>query len=83
MKSGTIQKKINYNSAKEIKEFLEGKTTLIGTNLQQNSNDTMLQNLELYPFTKQRNIKTLVVPLTRNRISESLEKERLLSEKNI
>ena len=83
LKSGTIQKKINDNSAKEIKDFLEGKTTLIGTNLQQNSNDTMLQNLELYPFTKQRNIKTVVSPLTRNRISESHEKERLLSEKNI
>lgn len=83
LKAGTIQKKINDNAAKEIKEFLEGKTTLIGTNFQQNSIDTMQQNLELYPFTKQRNIKTLVSPLTRNRISESLEKERLRSEKNI
>ena len=83
LKAGTIQKKINDNATKEIKEFLEGTTTLIGTNFQQNNTDTMQQNLELYPFTKQRNIKTLVSPLIRNRISESLEKERLRSEKNI
>ena len=83
LKAGTIQKKIHDNAAKEIKEFLEGTTTLIGTNFQQNNTDTMQQNLELYPFTKQRNIKTLVSPLIRNRISESLEKERLRSEKNI
>ena len=83
LKSGTIQKKINDNAAKEIKEFMEGKTTLIGTNLQQNSSDKMQQNLELHPFTKQRNIKTLVTPLTRNRISESIEKDRLRSEKKI
>ena len=44
---------------KEIKEFLEGTTTLIGTNFQQNNTDTMQQNLELYPFTKQRKIKNL------------------------
>jgi methylmalonyl-CoA mutase len=35
----------------------------------------------LYPFVKKRPIKTLIRPLTRKRISESLEKERLLSEK--
>ena len=43
----------------------------------------MQQDLELYPFVKQRNIKTLVPPLTRKRLSELLEKDRLHSEKSL
>ena len=59
----------------------EKETRLLGTNFQQNKNDRMQQNLELYPFVKKRSIKTLISPLTRKRISEPLEKERLRSEK--
>ena len=81
LKSGVIQKKINESDRKEKEEFLEKELILVGTNLQQNKDDKMQNNLELYPFVKQRNIKTLIPPLTRNRISESIEKERLSLEK--
>ncbi|WP_158838645.1 methylmalonyl-CoA mutase subunit beta [Polaribacter sp. L3A8] len=82
LKAGTIQKKIKENAKKEEIDFLKKEIILLGTNLQQNKEDKMLQELVLYPFVKQRNIKTLLPPLTRNRLSESLEKERLDSEKS-
>jgi methylmalonyl-CoA mutase len=37
----------------------------------------MKANLELYPFAKKRNTKTLVEPIIRRRIAEEFEKERL------
>ena len=83
LKTGTIQKKIKESSNKEHKDLLNKEIILLGTNLQQNKKDKMQHNLELYPFVKQRNIKTLIPPLTKNRLSESLEKERLISEKGI
>ncbi|WP_298881755.1 methylmalonyl-CoA mutase subunit beta [uncultured Polaribacter sp.] len=81
LKNGVIQKKIKESAKKEENDFLEKELILLGTNFQQNKKDLMLQNLELYPFVKQRNIKTLISPLTRNRISEPLEKKRLEDEK--
>ena len=81
LKAGVIQKKINESDSKEKQDFLKKELILVGTNLQENKNDRMQNNMELYPFVKQRNIKTLIPPLTRNRISESIEKERLNSEK--
>jgi methylmalonyl-CoA mutase len=82
LKAGTIHKKIKENSKKEQKDLLNEQIILLGTNFQRNKEDRMQDNLELYPFVKQRNIKTLTPPLTRNRLSESLEKERLISEKD-
>ncbi len=81
LKTGTIQKKIKENSKKEEKGILNKEIILLGTNLQPNKEDRMQHNLELYPFVKQRNIKTLIPPLTKNRLSEAFEKERLISEK--
>lgn len=81
LKTGTIQKKIKENSKKEEKGLLDKEIVLLGTNLQPNKEDRMQHNLELYPFVKQRNIKTLISPLTKNRLSEAFEKERLISEK--
>jgi methylmalonyl-CoA mutase len=83
LKTGTIQKKIKESSKKEQRDFLDKEIFLLGTNLLQNKEYKMQHNLELYPFVKQRNIKTLISPLTKNRLSESLEKERLISEKDI
>ena len=40
----------------------------------------MKNELELFPFIKQRNIKTLIVPINRKRLSEIIEKERLEKE---
>jgi len=81
LKTGTIQKKIKENSKKEEKGILNKEIILLGTNLQPNKEDRMQHNLDLYPFVKQRNIKTLIPPLIKNRLSEAFEKERLISEK--
>ena len=48
--------------------------------MQINKADTMKQDLELYPFVKQRNIKTIITPIIRKRLSETVEKERLDNE---
>lgn len=80
LKSGTIQKKINESATKEEKKFNAKEIVLLGTNLQPNSADKMKQNLELYPFVKQRHIKTLITPIVRKRLSETLEKKRLANE---
>ena len=82
LKDGIIHKKIKESSNKEIELFNENKIVLLGTNYQQNKQDKMKNNIELYPFVKQRNIKTLFPPLNRNRISEALEKLKLELEEN-
>ncbi|MDP5092733.1 MAG: methylmalonyl-CoA mutase subunit beta [Polaribacter sp.] len=80
LKSGVIQKKIKESAQKEEADFIDKKIVLVGTNLQQNKNDHMKNELEIYPFVKQRNIKTLITPITRKRLSETIEKERLDNE---
>ena len=77
LKTGIIQNKINESAAKEQDDFDAEKLILLGTNFQQNRNDKMKENLELYPFLKQNNSKTLIVPILPKRLSESLEKDRL------
>ena len=80
LKEGTIQRKINESASKEEDNFKADKTVLLGTNLQINTADKMKQDLELYPFVKQRNIKTLITPIVRKRLAETVEKERLENE---
>ena len=80
LKAGTIQQKITESAAKEQQQFNSKETVLLGTNLQPNTNDKMKDNLELYPFVKQRHIKTLIIPIIRKRLAEDLEKERLENE---
>ena len=80
LKEGTIQRKISENAQKEAADFKAKKMVLLGTNLQVNSADKMKQNLELYPFVKQRNSKTLIAPIVRKRLAETIEKERLENE---
>ncbi len=80
LKSGVIQKKINESVLKEEGRFTNKNIVLLGTNMLQNKDDKMKSELELYPFVKQRNIKTLITPIIRKRLSETLEKERLAQE---
>lgn len=80
LKSGVIQKKIKESAQKEEADFVNKKIVLVGTNLQHNKNDRMKNELEIYPFIKQRNIKTLITPITRKRLSGNIEKERLDNE---
>ena len=74
---GTIQRKIQESHEEELEKFESGKLKLLGTNFQPNAKDRMKDNLQLYPFAKKRNTKTLITPITRKRLAEKLEKERL------
>ena len=82
LKEGKIQKKISESNKKEQDRFLKNELILLGINIQPNEKDIMKDNLELYPFSKKRTTKTLIQPILKNRLSESLEKERLMQEKN-
>ena len=45
-----------------------------------NKNDQMKNDLELYPFVKQNARKTLITPIIEKRLAEKLEQERLAQE---
>jgi methylmalonyl-CoA mutase len=80
LKEGNIQRKIKESSRKEETQFRKNELLLLGTNLQPNKENLMKGNLQLNPFVKQRNIKTLFPPLIRKRLSENMEQERLKKE---
>lgn len=81
LKEGTIQRKITESSSKEQMLFNEGKLVLLGTNKHPNENDSMKDDLELYPFLKQNARKTLIQPILEKRLAESIEKQRLEEER--
>jgi methylmalonyl-CoA mutase len=80
LKAGNIQKKIAESALKEEESFKANKIILLGTNLQINKENKMKHDLELFPFVKQRNIKTIIIPINRKRLSETIEKERIAQE---
>lgn len=80
LKDGTIQRKIRESEKKEQELFDSGKEILIGTNKYPNKNDRMKDDLELYPFVKQKPRKTLITPIVEKRLAEKSEQERLESE---
>ena len=80
LKEGIIQKKIKESADKEQAKFDTGELVLLGTNKIQNSEDKMKNDLELYPFVKIRNQKTLIQPIIQKRLAELLEQERLKDE---
>jgi methylmalonyl-CoA mutase len=80
LKEGLIQRKIKESAQKEQQLFDDGKFVLIGTNKQQNKNDKMKYELELYPFVKTNVRKTLINPIIEKRIAEENEKIRLKNE---
>jgi methylmalonyl-CoA mutase len=82
LKDGIIQNKIKEKASKEQEKFNANEIKLLGTNLHANTENKIHSNLELYPFVKQRNIKTLIPPIIKTRLSETYEKERLDKEKN-
>ena len=79
--NGTIQRKIKESAAKEQALFDNGKLVLIGSNVLPNADDSMKNELELYPFVKQNPRKTLIEPIIPKRLAEKLEKKRLDEEK--
>jgi methylmalonyl-CoA mutase len=74
---GTIQKKIAESAAKEQELFDNQEIILVGTNKYPNKNDQMKNELELFPFVKQNNKKTIISPIIEKRLAEKLEQERL------
>lgn len=77
LKEGQIQKKIKESAEKEQQLFDKGELILVGTNKHPNKTERMKADLELYPFVKTRNEKTLLVPIIEKRLAEKTEKERL------
>lgn len=80
LKEGVIQKKISESATKEQEQFDSGELALIGTNKHPNPEDRMKEELELYPFLKQKPRKTLLPPVIEKRLAEKAEQERLTQE---
>ncbi|WP_373518938.1 methylmalonyl-CoA mutase subunit beta [Pricia sp.] len=77
LKDHTIQRKIKEGANKEQLRFDAGEEILVGTNAYQNTKDNMKDTLELYPFVKTKQRKTLIEPIIERRLAEEVEKERL------
>lgn len=80
LKKGTIQQKIRESAEKEQHLFDEGKIVSLGTNKYQNPEDRMKDDLELYPFVKQKARKTIIEPIIEKRLAEASEQKRLNDE---
>lgn len=80
LKEGLIQRKISESANQEQEQFESGELVLIGTNKFPNPEDKMKDELELYPFVKQKPRKTLLQPIIAKRLSEKSEQERLKKE---
>ncbi len=78
---GNIQKKIAESAEKEQHLFDSGKEVLLGTNKYPNVNDRMADDLELFPFVKNKPRKTLITPIIAKRLAGKTEQQRLESEK--
>lgn len=80
LKEGIIQRKIAQSAQKEQDLFDAGDIVLIGSNKFPNPADRMKEELELYPFLKQKPRKTLLPPILEKRLTEKMEQERLENE---
>ncbi len=80
LKDGTIQRKIKASRTKEEAQFNTKEEILLGTNKYPNTEDKMKQELELYPFVKTNQRKTLIEPIIEKRLAEQVEQERLKNE---
>jgi methylmalonyl-CoA mutase len=80
LKQGVIQRKIIENANKEQDKFNTKEIVLLGTNKQLNKNDEMKNEIEIYPFVKIKPIKTLLSPIIKKRLAETIEKDRIGSE---
>lgn len=80
LKKGTIQNKINENAKKQQTQFDQNEIILLGTNKLTCENDFMKNELQIYPFLKKKNTKTLIVPILQKRLADQLEQNRLKME---
>lgn len=77
LNQGVIKKKIQESATKEQNLFDKGELVLVGTNKYANKNDTMKAELELFPFVKIKERKTLISPIIEKRLAEKEEQVRL------
>ena len=80
LKSGVIQRKIKEHAQKEQHSYDTGSQELVGIHVQQNTEDKIKSQLQLYPFLKHNPRKTLIEPILAKRIAEPIEKKRLEDE---
>lgn len=80
LKEGIIQRKIKESAEKEQQQFNAGTIILTGTNKHVNPINKMKDELELYPFVKTNQRKTLIEPIIEKRLSETIEQQRLKNE---
>ncbi|WP_027137029.1 methylmalonyl-CoA mutase subunit beta [Gaetbulibacter saemankumensis] len=80
LKNGTIQRKIKESANKEQQLFDKEIEVLVGTNKYPNSEESINEHLEIYPFVKTIKRKTLIEPVIEKRLSEILEQNRLKNE---
>ena len=77
LNEGIIKRKIQESADKEQELFDTEKEILLGTNKYPNKNDKMKDDLELFPFLKNKPRKTLITPIIEKRLAEKMEQERL------
>ena len=80
LKEGLIQRKIQESAQKEQQQFDDGILNLVGSNKYANAKDRMKNELELYPFLKIKNRKTIIQPIFEKRLAEKTEQDRLTNE---
>ena len=80
LKKGTIQNKINENAKKQQTQFDQNEIILLGTNKLTSENDFMKDEIQIYPFLKKKNTKTLIAPILEKRLADQLEQNRIKME---
>lgn len=80
LKNHTLQRKIKESAQKEQKLYNQNDEILVGSNAYQNTDDRMKSELELYPFVKKKQRKTLIEPIIEKRLAEEWEQQRLKNE---
>jgi methylmalonyl-CoA mutase len=80
LKNNTIQKKIKESAHIEQEGFDKKEEILVGTNVYQDKNDRMKDDLERNPFLKSNKRKTGIEPILEKRLAENSEQNRLAHE---
>lgn len=77
LKEHTLQRKIKESAQKEQSLFDSQLEILVGTNKYESEDDKMKATINLFPFLKINNRKTLLEPILEKRLAEALEQKRL------
>ena len=77
---GKIQEKIDQQFQKSLEKFKNNELKLVGVNIYKNEDEQMNRQLDKDIFSTKVKHKTLIKPIKKRRIAESLEKERLMEE---